>query len=148
MIIHKIAPKLYTSGHPSFTLPLAKHFNTLVLAAKEWQPGAEHFGGLRVIHSPMDDDHQKMSTKDKARAVSAATKVIEDLEQKKRVLVTCWEGRNRSNLIAGLVLILGPSQMTAEEVITSVRQICGVRALSNPHFRHMLFLAEASRKTS
>lgn len=147
MTAMKVTENLWIGSHPPVDPELGKVFDVLVLAAKEYQPEAKHFGGLKIVRAPIDDDHTKMPSSDKLRALQAAKAVSQALEDKKKVLITCWEGKNRSGLIAGLALILG-NKMTESEAVARIRHARGHDALSNPHFRHLLLQAEASRKAS
>lgn len=52
----------------------------------------------------------------------AATLVADTLKQKKRVLVTCSAGRNRSGAVAALVLM--HQGMSSEESIAAVQAVC------------------------
>ena len=115
------------SAPPSgVTLP----FDVVVLAAEEYQPDLP---GYVVMKVPLDDGPPP----DKAtrmRIRKAARDVADHVRIGHRVLVTCWQGRNRSGVIAGLALVklgLPPAE--------AVRRIRAYRdGLTNPHFRAMV----------
>jgi len=106
-------------------------FNAIVLAAREYQP--ELLSRYHVLHVPLDDSGPP-SHDDCARIRSAAAYVAEHVRRRKPVLVTCWQGRNRSGVIAGLALReLGMSGREASRHIQLLRN-----GLTNPHFRAMV----------
>lgn len=112
-------------------------FHLLVLCASEYQLPAEDFPGVEVIHAPNEDDDSRPPTREELKiAVQAAERVVEALQAGKKVLVTCWAGRNRSGLVSALALRkhLGLSGL---KVITLV-QMCRPRALTNTQFEECL----------
>jgi protein-tyrosine phosphatase len=137
MSVSEIVPGLWVGSHPPKSPKLANHFDLLVLAAREYQPEATAFGKLKVLHAPLKDDRKEMPTEDKVRAFHAATQVMRALDDKKKVLVTCWEGLNRSSLIAALALVRS-GRMSRDEAIARIRSARTSRALSNPHFETLL----------
>ncbi len=138
MSVSEIVPDLYIGSKPPATHELAAHFDVLVLSAKEYQPENRRFGRLRVIHAPIDDDHRYMPSSDKLTALNAAMDVASLRRAGKKILVTCWEGHNRSSLIVALALMLGKDQMPLKEVAARIHHARGHDALSNPHFRTFL----------
>lgn len=82
-------------------------FKVLVLCAQEWQPAAHQFQGVRVIYAPNDDDPTRMPTREELLiAVRAARDVAQAVRDGQKVLVTCWQGWNRSGLVSALALYL------------------------------------------
>lgn len=124
------------SPPPEGVMLAKKGVDVLVLAAKEHQPPASHFLGLKVIHAPFVDqwfDPLSESTKRKVRKV--AEKVADAMKEGRFVLVTCAAGKNRSGLIAGLALRnLGVDGKDAVKAIQKNRP----GALSNPRFRKLV----------
>lgn len=89
---------------PEVQANLHRQFDVLVLTAEEYQPPAASFPGVEVIHAGFDDSGQPMKA-DEFRLASAASAVVADrVRAGYRVLVTCWQGRNRSGLVTALAL--------------------------------------------
>lgn len=110
---------------PRFRIP----FDVIVLAAEEYQPDLP---GYIVIHAPLDD--AMPSELEQARIRSAAREVVRHVRAGRRVLVTCFMGRNRSGVISGLALVeLGVHPDRAVRRIVRYRN-----GLSNTHFRAMV----------
>jgi protein-tyrosine phosphatase len=105
-------------------------FDVVVLAAQEYQPDLP---GYIVLHVPLDDGPPPDQVT-RLRIRSAAQKVSDHVQLGNRVLVTCWHGRNRSGVIAGLALVkLGIPRELAVSRIQRLRN-----GLSNPYFRAMV----------
>lgn len=111
---------------PGIPLP----FDVIVLAAMEYQPDLP---GYEVIRVPLDDGPPPDSaTRGLIRA--AAREIAARVRAGKRVLVTCWQGRNRSGVLAGLALVeLGFPRSLAVSRIRRLRN-----GLTNAHFRAMV----------
>ncbi len=125
-----IARRLWIGGRPPFDRDIPD-VDMLVLCAREHQPQPIAFHGL-VYRCPLVDDHLDLSSI--SRALLAAHTVARVLLQKKTVLVTCSQGRNRSALVAGMALGY-VTKMTADQIVELVRarrKISGV--LSNEAF--------------
>jgi protein-tyrosine phosphatase len=105
-------------------------FDVIVLAAMEYQPDLP---GYRVLRAPLDDGPPPdRATRTVIRG--AARRVADHVRAGNRVLVTCWQGRNRSGVIAGLALVdLGLSGAEAARRIRRTRN-----GLTNPHFLEMV----------
>ena len=109
---------------------VAAPFDVVVLAAREYQPDLP---GYIMMHVPLDDGPppskaERMLIRHHARAIADRVRVGE------RVLVTCWQGRNRSGVLAGLALVdLGLPRAEAVRRIEERRS-----GLSNPYFRAMV----------
>jgi len=110
-------------------------FDVLVLAAMEHQPSSRCFPGVKVIHAPIDDN--SYVRENELRIVQKASILVANaLQSGKRVLVTCWQGRNRSGFIVAMALVrLG---MPPEQAIERVRAARGETALSNNTFVHLI----------
>jgi len=105
-------------------------FDTIVLAAIEYQP---EIPGYEVIHVPLDDGPPP-TREEKALIRDTAYEVARQIRSGQRVLVTCWQGRNRSGVIAGLALVeLGVPGPRAARRIQRIRN-----GLTNPHFLKMV----------
>jgi len=105
-------------------------FDVVVLAAEEYQPDLP---GYRVLHVPLDDGPPPDKVT-RLRIRSAARTVADHVRIGHRVIVTCWQGRNRSGVIAGLALVeLGVPRDRAVRRIRELRD-----GLTNPYFRAMV----------
>lgn len=117
-------------------------FDMLVLCAFEYQPTAEQFPGVEVLHAPNDDD-DRLPTRDELRiAMQAAKKVAGALLANRKVLVTCRAGRNRSGLVSAIALhkFLGLSGSQAASLV----KMCRPKALTNDYFQMCLDRLPAS----
>jgi protein-tyrosine phosphatase len=105
-------------------------FDVIVLSAMEYQP---NLPGYEVMHVPLDDGPPpSMETRQRIRA--AARQIAEHVRAGRRVLVTCWQGRNRSGVLAGLALVeLGLPRQRAVRRIRDYRN-----GLTNRYFRAMV----------
>ena len=105
-------------------------FDVIVLAAEEYQP---QLPGYEVMHVPLDDGPPP-DKPTRVRIRSAARTIAEHVYFGKRVLVTCWQGRNRSGVLAGLALVhLGVPPQRAVQRIKTLRN-----GLTNAYFRAMV----------
>jgi protein-tyrosine phosphatase len=119
-------------------------FQLLVLCAMEHQPAATEFPGIEVIHAPNDDTNLRHPTREELRiAVAAASRVVEALRNERKVLVTCWAGRNRSGLVSALALreYLGISGSAASAMVRMARP----DSLTNSQFQACLDRLQAPR---
>jgi protein-tyrosine phosphatase len=121
-------------------------FQVLVLCAKELQPSASAYPGILVLHAPNDDrhvEHEPPTHQEIEIALRASCEVRRLLSLGKRVLVTCAQGRNRSGLVSGLVLVT--NGLSADEAVSLIRSKRR-NALSNTHFVRCLQRAERARQ--
>lgn len=133
-----VAPNLCVGAAPPPGAPLRRHgFHTLVLCARDYQPPDEAFPGVEVLRVALRDDGSQMTDAEAVNAVNTARLVLRRLGQRKRVLVTCQQGRNRSGLVAALALVLAGS--TPYSAIRSIREGRGPTALSNPDFVNLIY---------
>ncbi len=110
-------------------------FSLLVLAARENQPWASSFPGVRVLHVPLVDLGGTFTPRMEKAAVAASRTVARYLAAGKNVMVTCELGLNRSSLIAAMALArLG---MGRERVVRLVRQL-RLGGLNNLRFVRMV----------
>jgi protein-tyrosine phosphatase len=105
-------------------------FDAIVLAAMEYQPDLP---GHDVLRAPLDDGPPPTQG-ERALIRRSAHEVARRVRAGQRVLVTCWQGRNRSGVIAGLALVdLGLPGSQAAQRIRRTRN-----GLTNPYFFEMV----------
>lgn len=104
-----IAKGLYLGSVPRSCGP----FDVVVLAAREYQDIPLP---CLMLRAPLDD--AKPTKREVQTALLAARKVHELRQQGNKVLVTCALGKNRSALIAALVLMMGGD--TANQAIERI----------------------------
>lgn len=127
----KIYTRLYQGSAPPPGHEVRRAgFDLLVLAAYEYQPPAQEFGGIQVLYAPMDDS--RLKPKEWLQVVSTARKVDEKVRKGYRALITCQAGRNRSGIITAVTLHLltGCSGTTAVRTVQALR----ANALTNDSF--------------
>lgn len=135
---NKIIDNLYMGGAPpTDSVDLSKDFDCLVLSAIEFQPPDHYYKGVNIHRALINDDGSPMTFKEMQYAIRAASYVIKKLNEGKRVLVTCWQGRNRSGIITALVLTFGFGK-TPEEATSMIRSARGPSALGNEYFNSFL----------
>jgi hypothetical protein len=123
-------------------------FSTVVLCAMEYQPPRyvhPHFGmvpgvkaanpwpGVEVIYAPNDDDFDERPPREVLRlAIKAGRMVANRLAEKRKVLTTCNQGKNRSGLVSAIALHfhLGISGEEATRIVQTKR----TGGLRNPQF--------------
>lgn len=127
----RIGSKLYQGGRPVEGHALRRAgFDVLVLCAMEHQPPARAYPGVTVIYAPLDD--ATITLPEWIAADTAAAQVVKHLARRRRVLVTCQQGRNRSGLVMALTL----RRLTRAPGHKIVRHIQALRprALTNDSF--------------
>ncbi len=124
---------LWVGGRPPFDRDLPK-FDVLVLCARELQPASLAFHG-HVIRCPIPDD--VLSSAEVRVVMGTARLVADSLIARRRILVTCSAGMNRSVLVASLALAR-ITRLTADELIRIMRARRHPSALYNPHFQGLL----------
>jgi protein-tyrosine phosphatase len=115
---------------------LHERFDVVVLCAYEYQN--VRLPGVETIRCPLDDDPNgpPMSVEEVGRAAGTATRVVRRIKAGKRVLVTCYMGRNRSGVVSGLALrAMG---FTPRQCVDIIRMVRGPNALSNKHFVNLI----------
>lgn len=95
-------------------------FSILVLAAKEYQPLAGWYPGVRVVHAPLDD--AVPSSGEKRTIRKAGLYVASRVAVGKRVLVTCQQGRNRSGIITAVAMRCLFPKASPEEIVDHIRR--------------------------
>lgn len=131
---NEVAPGIYVGSRPDYEE--CRSYEVIVFAAKEYQPSATDFPGIKIIHAPMDDT-DPMSKEDTTTALRTAMTVAALRRKGNRVLVTCWAGLNRSGLIAALALKL-LYKTNATQAIQRVRNARGPWAISNNAFVRLI----------
>lgn len=127
---------LLAQGDRDAALHLSETYDLLVLCALEFQPQRQIFrSSLRIDRCPIDD--ARLTDDEKALAATAADRVARYLRRGRRVLVTCFMGRNRSGLVSALALhkLHGCGGRTAAEIVRTHRE----NALTNPSFLRYLY---------
>jgi protein-tyrosine phosphatase len=103
----RITEDIYQGARPPTGKALTKMgFDGVVLTAVEFQPPASKYPGVHVIHAPMEDDGEPINAVTWENAVTAASQVNDLVRQGGRVLVTCYQGLNRSGLVVALALLM------------------------------------------
>jgi protein-tyrosine phosphatase len=125
-----VAPRLYVGSRPH--PGRYRWFTTVVLCAKEYQPPSFAFPGLTVIRIPLVDDFVHPLS------------IARYLESGACVLTTCWQGWNRSALVAAIAMQLA-FDMDADEVIAQIRETRSPNALGNPRFEQFIRRFEKAR---
>lgn len=146
---HRIAPRLWMGAAPPLGSVLAAQgFDIVVLCAKEYQPTAEWFPGVDVARVHLNDDGKTpFSAADALAAYQVATQLAKCIKLGgSRVLVTCWEGRNRSGLVTALTLtqLTGCSGVDACRIVRFRRTPRKGPALVNQEFVDALMMIPAS----
>lgn len=131
----KIHVRLYQGAKPDLEHDYAA-FTMIVLCAEEHQPELPNFRG-KLIHAGFNDTDTP-TQQDILVAGSAAEVVFRELVGGGTVLVTCYQGRNRSGLVVGLVL---GRRMNGEVALARVRE-------SRPGALTNLTYAELVRRSS
>ena len=140
--------QIYRGLHQGWKPPVGdwlrhRGFDVLVLSAEEYQPSSKSFPGVRVIHFPLGDDHHHWSGRELAELDRLSSWLAESVRRRKRVLVTCQMGLNRSGLIVAATLMKLVSA-TPLGAVSLIRRCRDPLALSNPTFV-MLLQDEMSR---
>jgi protein-tyrosine phosphatase len=138
----KIYGPIYQGSKPPYGRAVAASgFGVLVLSAKEYQPASIHFPGVHVVYAPFDDGDL---TKEEFAVATKASKVVSEAASDGiPVLITCYQGRNRSGLISALAVyrLTGESGVKIAHLIKSKRR----GALTNPDFLEMVRRLPARR---
>jgi len=110
-------------------------FLALVLCAEEYQPAPRDYPGVAIIYAPNDDTFA-ITEKQWKTAVRAGQTVAGLVGRRRRVLVTCQMGLNRSGLVSALAVreLTGCSGLDAATLVQNRRR----KALCNTHFVEML----------
>lgn len=145
-VAFRVHGNLWIGSAPPIGWTVGQHFDCLVLSAMEYPPGPECFPKVETLSVSLNDDGSPMLKEEMREAVRAAGKVISWLRDRKRVLVTCHMGLNRSGVICALALCKGKG-MTPVRAVNTVRAARGPSALRNPYFLKFLSDYCSVRKT-
>lgn len=134
---NQVHGRLWMGSFPHPGAGLSGYFDCLVLCAAEYQvPGC--FPGMKVACAPMMDDGEPMRKEDAYESIRAAGRVIRWLRSGHEVLVTCYQGRNRSGLVTALALCLGDDGMSPDQAVAAIRAARGESAFRNAWFDSFL----------
>lgn len=147
MTCSRITPRLYVGSAPETTEEL-EGFDLLVLCAAEWQPQSRDLRPWRgrVLHAGFEDTPAP-DTLLVRKAKLAAREVATALKQRRRVLVTCAAGLNRSALVAGLAL-RSCTRLPPEEIVARIRAARGPDALCNKAFAEIVGKPRSARSAA
>jgi protein-tyrosine phosphatase len=127
----RVRGNLWIGGAPGPRADTSR-WDHVVLTAREYQPPASWLPGSHVLHVPLQDRDAPIPSSELRSAEAAASTVASWLRAGDSVLVTCWSGRNRSALVAGLALrelgVSGP------ETVRMLRDARGDHVLGNQWF--------------
>jgi len=132
---HEIVPRLWMGSRPEPGPALATMgFDVLALCAMEYQPTTEWYPGIVIGRIRLDD--AELSAGQALQAFQLAAQLAKMIKMKKRVLVTCAQGRNRSGLITALTMVAltGCSGFEACHAVRVRRQSPFGPALMNHHY--------------
>ena len=125
---HYLLPNLAQGSAPPPFISIP--FDVVVLSAMEYQPPMP---GYTVMNVPLDDGPPP-DKPTRMRIRRAAREIADHVRWGRRVLVTCWQGRNRSGVLAGLAMVdLGVPPLHAVHRIRRLRN-----GLTNELFRAMV----------
>lgn len=119
---HRILPRLWQGSKPPVGHALRDAgFDVVVLCAFEYQPRSHRIPGVSVVHAPLDDHLQPLTTDEWKTILGAASFSADRLRSGDRVLVTCHQGINRSGIVTALIVCL-LTGMTGKQAVQHVRQ--------------------------
>lgn len=118
-------------------------FRVLALCARELQPSASVFPGMRVYSIPLDDDPESSAREFHETALlaraGAQTVFRRVVRTREPTLITCMAGRNRSGLVTALLIrMLTKNRVEGHEAVHLIRLARGASALSNQQFSSFL----------
>ena len=135
----RLARGLYMGAAPKPADVQRAGFDVVVLCAREYQPATSLFGNVEVLRLPIDDNVlEDLTEAEQQRACLVSQQVARAVAQGKRVLVTCWAGKNRSGLVSATALRLLYPKLPVQDIVSLVREARGVFALSNYKFVKLL----------
>ncbi len=130
---NEVIPYLFMGGAPPASAGLSEFFDVIVLCSSEYQPSDTCYPHSLVIHCPFEDNIEPIPQYLRKEMVSVSDFITSQVKSKKRVLVTCFAGLNRSGLITALTLTRGFNK-SGPECVSLIRSARGNKALSNPMF--------------
>lgn len=136
--VSRATGRVWIGSKPPCGEKLHKNWNTLILAAEEYQPDADCFKDIDIVYAPLDDSGKPMTEKENVIAKHAGIIVAGKISKFETILSTCMAGLNRSTLIAGLGLLYSGTIRDPNEIITKMRKARGEWAFSNPYFEDFI----------
>jgi len=137
-----ISGKLAQGAYPDPPDRVFATFDTVVFTAEEAQPRwLSPPAGKTPIFVPMDDDLYRPVDLASAQILNRlANQLADEVVRGRKVLITCWQGANRSGLLTALVLmkVKGMNGAAAIRTIQQRRRPKGIEALCNPMFQQFL----------
>lgn len=133
-IISSTRGGLISQGNAASACEAGQRFDVIVLSADEFQPHKSLICALaaapQIIYAPLDD--AQLTESEIRIATAAAENVANAYAEGKKILVTCFQGRNRSGLITALAMHLyyGMSGQEAVSIVKKQRK----DVLTNPSF--------------
>lgn len=124
-----IAPRLWIGSKPPIDRDM-KNVDVLVLCAAEFQPERMTFHGA-VWRCPIPDD--VLEPPELRAVLKTSVAVAKAIVDRRRVLVTCQQGRNRSALVIAFALHQ-LTTMSGLQIVEHIRKHRQLNALSNPWF--------------
>lgn len=104
---HNILPRLWQGSAPPPGQTVSRNgFQAIVLSAEEYQPEGRFFRGVDVMHAPLDDHHEPLTTGEWDTIIRAAEFAGGNVMLGRRVLVTCQAGLNRSGIITAVTVCM------------------------------------------
>lgn len=138
---HRVATfgrgELWIGGAPPEGGGLAKAgFTELVFCAQEFQPPPADYPGLGLLYAPFKDNGDAPYPTELEIALGASRKVADAVRHGGKVLVTCWQGLNRSGLVTALSL-MRLTGMPGRDAVAKVQR-ARPGSLKNPFFTDYL----------
>lgn len=124
-----------------------RHFQVLVLCAKEIQPSVAYFPRhLTIIRCPLKDDRDPIMPAERQLIRRTAQLVARQVARGRRCLVTCQAGLNRSGIVTATALhyLTGRSGKTCAATVARYRE----GALFNEVFVAELYRLKSQRSES
>lgn len=134
----RIHPRLWQGDKHSLHRRLVSQFDVVVLCAAEVQPPLCEFPRhVKVIRCPLHDREVPLSEEEANRVMHTAQRAARSVVRKRRTLITCHGGFNRSGLVMATTLHLLTGQPGFECVEIVRRRRTG--ALFNREFVRSLY---------
>lgn len=119
-----IKNSLAQGGYPGEHPGIFQAFDVVVYTAEEAQ--ARNFKappGKAILRGPIDDDDYRPLPPQVGVAFdSLATQCARYAQQGGKILITCWQGRNRSGLLMALTLLKLYPSWTPQQAITLIKR--------------------------
>ena len=140
----RIKGRVWVGSKPPCGANLDKYWDTLILAAEEYQPPSNCWNNIDIIYAPLNDAGYPMTDKERTIARLAGEVVADKIRKGECILSTCQAGLNRSSLIASLGILYSGIETDPNEIVYRVKLARSPAALSNRQFDRFL-RQEASR---